>query len=105
MDSIKQIIEMGSFGLLVSILVGFGWLIKTAVPKLVTRLDAHLAKMEEVQFGIDKTLAAMATDNRVHYERDSVEQRSIDDKLSKILLAVESEHEKTRSAILEEMRK
>lgn len=104
MDSIKQIVELGSFGVLVAILIGLGWMIRTVVPKLIDRLDAHLTKTESLQAGLNATLALIAADNRVHYERDSAEQRNIDDKLSKILLLIEDEHEKTRAAILATLR-
>lgn len=101
---IKSITELGSFGVLVALLVGLAWIARAVIPRLIDRLDAHLAKMEELQSALSATLSAMSADNRTHYERDSVEQRAIDTRLTKILDAVESEHIKTREVILAAMR-
>lgn len=103
-STVKGITELGSFGVLVALLIGIVWVVRAAVPKLIARLDAHLEKMEELQASLSATLASMQADNRTHYERDSAEQRDIDKRLTQILVVVESEHVKTRDAILEAMK-
>lgn len=104
MDSVKQVVELGSFGVLVMLLSSLVWVVKTVVPRLVARLDAHLEKMEVLQRELNATLQAITSDNRQHYYMDSVEQKAIDERLSKILVVIEAEHEKTRETILEAMR-
>lgn len=104
MESVKQIVEMGSFGALITMLAAMFWTAKALVPRIITRLDEHLAVMEGHQRDLNALLSSMRADNEAHYINDSHEQRAIDVRLGKILGVVEAEHETTRRVIIEAMR-
>jgi len=95
MDHIKQITELGSFGMIVAIFVGLGWAGKRAIGVFEHFARSLERSIERMGDALDK----IAKDNAAHFAKDDVVQVRIADDLDRMSASNSEEHAVIRALI------
>jgi homoserine dehydrogenase len=94
-DWIKEITELGSFGMIVALFIGVGYVGK----RIVAILEHFAQSLEMSLLKTSDALAQMARDNAAHFAKDDVIQTQIAQDLERLIDSNTQEHATIRTMI------